>query len=172
MTRQRAFVISLTVTLGPLLAGCAQSPVSGLFKANPERTTTAAREPMVLGSRTAIGTAEPSHSSGRPAEASHTVSIDRAAGGRIAVGPKAASAPVQKSAAEHQASVKGSPGKNAAGVPAQSGAAAPNTVIAEEGDTLLKIASRHRVSVSALMTANKLSSLSVTPGQQLVIPKR
>jgi LysM repeat protein len=164
MTRQKAFVISLTVTLGPLLAGCAQSPVSGLFKANPERTTTAAREPVVLGSRTAIGTAEPSQRADMGTAAGKEGSVERPAAQPAAEGSKSATGPVQKGAARHQTSGKAAPGTGSA--------AAPNTVIAEEGDTLLKIASRHRVSVSALMTANKLSSLSVTPGQQLFIPKR
>ena len=50
--------------------------------------------------------------------------------------------------------------------------AGANVVEVAEGDTLLKIATRHKVSVSALMSANRLASLSVEPGQRLVIPKR
>ncbi len=50
--------------------------------------------------------------------------------------------------------------------------AASTIVLVKADDTLLKIAEQHRVSVSALMAANRLQSLKVTPGQQLVIPAR
>ena len=46
------------------------------------------------------------------------------------------------------------------------------TVIAGPDDTLLGIAERHGVAVSALMAANGLQSLTITPGQRLVIPRR
>jgi LysM repeat protein len=39
------------------------------------------------------------------------------------------------------------------------------------GETLLVIAQRHRVSVSALVSENRLSDLNVRPGTQLVIPR-
>lgn len=38
------------------------------------------------------------------------------------------------------------------------------------GETLLAIADRHRVALSTLMRVNKLSSISVTPGQRLLVP--
>lgn len=47
-----------------------------------------------------------------------------------------------------------------------------NVVITEPGETLLEVASRHRVSVSALMTVNGLTRLDVPPGTRLVIPRR
>lgn len=167
----KPLVLSLMVTLGPFVAGCAQSPVSGLFKANPERTETAAREPVVLGSRTAIGTAETSRLPEKPAVGGKAAANRSVA--NVVEGPRAVPAlPVQKTTAGQPASAGSKAGKDTADVPAKSGKAMPGTMVVEEGDTLLKIASRHRVSVSELMAANKLSSLSVTPGQQLVIPKR
>ena len=58
----------------------------------------------------------------------------------------------------------------------KSGKAPPSTerpvVSVETGDSLLKIANRYHVSVSALMAANNLASLTVEPGQKLTIPKR
>ena len=51
------------------------------------------------------------------------------------------------------------------------GAARLGTVTVQAGDTLYGIANRHRVSVSALMQANKLSSATIVPGQQLVLPR-
>ena len=170
MTRPNAFLISFTVTLGPLLAGCAQSPVSGLFKANPERTETAARQPMVLGSRTAIGTTETTRSPETAAAGSKASA--RGSEAKAVGEPKAVPAPIQKTAPGRQTSAKSSSGNDTTDVPAKGGQRLPNTIVVGQEDTLLKIASRHRVSVSALMTANKLTSLSVTPGQELVIPKR
>lgn len=45
-------------------------------------------------------------------------------------------------------------------------------VVVQAGDTLLGIARQHRVSVAELMSVNKLSSITVAPGQRLSIPKR
>lgn len=38
------------------------------------------------------------------------------------------------------------------------------------GETLLAIADRHRVALSTLMRINKLNSISVDPGQRLLVP--
>lgn len=39
------------------------------------------------------------------------------------------------------------------------------------GDTLFSIAKQHRVSMSGLMQANRLASVKLMPGQQLVLPR-
>jgi LysM repeat protein len=44
-------------------------------------------------------------------------------------------------------------------------------VIVAPGETLLVIAQRHRVSVSSLVSENRLSDLNVHPGTHLVIPR-
>jgi LysM repeat protein len=48
----------------------------------------------------------------------------------------------------------------------------PNVIVTEPGETLLEVASRHRVSVAALMSTNGLTRLDVPPGTRLTIPRR
>jgi LysM repeat protein len=44
-------------------------------------------------------------------------------------------------------------------------------VVVAPGETLLVIAQRHQVSVSSLVSENRLSELNVRPGTRLVIPR-
>lgn len=44
-------------------------------------------------------------------------------------------------------------------------------VIVVHGDTLYGIARRHKVSIAALMSANRLQSAALSPGQTLIIPR-
>lgn len=45
------------------------------------------------------------------------------------------------------------------------------TTVVAKGDTVLKIAKRHNISVAALMSANNLTTLALDPGRKLVLPK-
>jgi hypothetical protein len=44
-------------------------------------------------------------------------------------------------------------------------------VVVAPGETLLTIAQRHHVSVSSLVSENRLSELNVRPGTRLLIPR-
>jgi LysM repeat protein len=175
--------LSVLVVVATLAAGCAQSPASGLFKARPGSTASAdrssepeaARQPVVLGSRAAIGdTREPSSfvaGSAAVSPAPATATRRDVTGSANAPTPEGAE-PLAKPAGATPAATLPS-GKTSDPTAGKRGAAtAAGVIIVGDGDTLLKIASRHRVSVSALMTENRLLSLAVAPGQQLVIPKR
>ena len=65
-------------------------------------------------------------------------------------------------------SAKRPPAKTAAR-PAPVGAG--GSIVVAKGDTLYGLALRHRVPVSALMSANGLKGANIVPGQRLVIPR-
>jgi LysM repeat protein len=46
----------------------------------------------------------------------------------------------------------------------------PRTIAVQSGDTLHKLSLQHHVSIQALMSANKLTSSTIRPGQKLIIP--
>lgn len=68
-----------------------------------------------------------------------------------------------KSGAKHAAARPAAGGKVAVG--------AGGSIVVQKGDSLYRIAQRHRVTVSALMSANGLSSPNIVPGQRLVLPR-
>lgn len=55
--------------------------------------------------------------------------------------------------------------------PAVKPAPGQRTIVAEPGDTLYSLSRKHRVSMSALMDANRLRSPAVQPGDRLVLPR-
>jgi LysM repeat protein len=48
--------------------------------------------------------------------------------------------------------------------------AGPGTYIVQKGDSLSRIAARFKVTIEALMTANRLTTTTLQPGQVLIIP--
>ena len=73
-----------------------------------------------------------------------------------------------------------SPTRIQEGAPRQAAATTPTsvvpgpgqrTIVAEPGDTLYSLSRKHRVSMAALMEANRLRSPVVQPGDRLVLPR-
>lgn len=164
---------ALVLLLAVAVSGCAASWGNGLTNSRatstPE-TATRARDPVVLGRRAALSDAREQQASAAPP----VQAVD--AGGRGDAPPTPPRKPLHESvdtgaaralAKAREDAAKAQP--RPAQAPAPSGA---NVVEVAPGDTLLKIANRHRVSVAALMAANRLASLDVQPGQRLIIPKR
>lgn len=190
MARSRVFVLVCVVMLGASVSACGSSPGSGLFNARvgERELRDPPGEPVartaVYGTRAAISDPnEPSRFSLSDTNPSVVVAADTVprASGDTADRPAAKKA--ERSRPREQGRGDAGTRKTASAVsgdeaaPKQSAVrpeAKPGatSVIVEQGDTLLKIANRHRVSVSALMSANKLASLAVEPGQTLIIPKR
>lgn len=186
---------ALAVVSAALLAGCAAAPSSsGLTSANPGNYA-----PPVFGSRTALSDpreqtrqrVEAPETRGRAADAKPPPSHrepPRIATARVLPEQPSAAPPARHESVDTgrrkalDATREADRAKPAAERPRAetpktatrppSPTADGNVIEVAPGDTLLKIATRYKVSVSALMSANRLASLNVETGQRLVIPKR
>ena len=77
----------------------------------------------------------------------------------------------QVAAARPQAQTEQAPPNTAAAAAATAPVHLPRgSILVQPGDTLYGLSRRHGVSISALMDANKLKSLSLQPGQMLKLP--
>lgn len=121
---------------------------------------------------------------GRPTEPPAQVYTWNGSPNRIAEGPAAPhytphAAQLPPPYPAHAAPRHGAPHQQIAAAPYQPPTAAqPSTpvhmprgsVLVQPGDTLYGLSRRHGVSISALMDANKLTSLTLMPGQVLKLP--
>ena len=171
MAAHRSLLLAAVLAASTLTAGCGHRSGSGLL--NADATTHAAgvvdrssapRETAVYGTRTAItDPREPSiFSGGSPRREDGATKAERPPRPAVAEARQVAGGPEPRTSAKRQPASKGSR-------PPSPGA---NVVEVRPGDTLLKVVTRHRVSVAALMSANELRSPTVETGQRIIIPAR